>query len=305
MPIEVSRGSGFGAMYINAGEIENKGFEIALKGTPVSRKEFKWDIGINWFKNENMVVDLGDDIDNILLFSAWDVSVNAREGEPYGAIVGTDFVYLDGKKVVGADGFYLKTDEEKVIGNINPDWNAGISNTFTYKGITLSALIDIQQGGDIYSINTKYGQATGLYEETAGLNDKGNPKRDFVADGGGILFENTVYEDGTPNTTYVEANEWGVAWDYDASPTARYIYDASYVKLREVSLGYTLPKKWLDKTFISNVTLSFVGRNLWIISKNVDHFDPEATLSSGNNQGIESGSYPTARTFGFNLKLGF
>jgi len=305
MPIEVSRPSGFGAMYINAGEIENKGFEVALKGTPVSKKDFTWNIGVNWFKNENMVVDLGDDIDNILLFSAWDVSVNAREGEPYGAIVGTDFVYLNGKKVVDADGFYLRTDEEKVIGNVNPDWNAGISNTFTYKGFVLSALIDIQQGGDIYSINTKYGQATGLYEETAGLNDKGNPKRDPVADGGGVLFEGTVYEDGTPNTSYVEAYEWGLAWDYDASPTARYIYDASYVKLREVTLGYTLPKKWLDKTFISNVTLSFVGRNLWIISKNVDHFDPEASLSSGNLQGIESGSYPTARTFGFNLKLGF
>ena len=305
MPIEVSRGSGYSAMYINAGEIQNLGYELSLNALPVQRKNFSWIFDLNWFRNRNEVVSLGGDIDNILLFAAWDVSVNARVGQPYGAIVGTNFVYLDGKKVVGEDGFYLRTDNEEVIGNINPDWNAGIKNTLRYKGLSLSGLIDIQQGGDIYSVNTKHGWSTGLYEETAGLNDKGNPKRDPVSDGGGILFPGTVYEDGTPNTTYVECNEWGTAFNYDYSPTARYVLDASYVKLREVALSYNIPQTILSKSFIKNVSFSVVGRNLWIISKKTKHFDPEAATSAGNQQGIEDGAYPATRSFGFDVKVAF
>ena len=305
MPIEVSRASGYSAMYINAGEIQNLGYELSLNAIPVQTKDFSWTVDFNWFKNNNKVISLGGDIDNILLFSQWDVSINAREGEPYGAIVGTNFVYLDGKKVVGDDGFYLKTDNEEVIGNINPDWNAGIKNTLKYKAFSVSGLIDIQQGGDIFSMNTKYGLSTGLYEETAGLNDKGNPKRDLVADGGGILFPGTVHEDGTPNTTYVECNEWGTAFDYDGSPTARYVYDASYVKLRELSLSYNLSKSLPASSVIKNATISFVGRNLWIIHKNTYHIDPENITSAGNQQGIEDGAYPTARTFGVDLKIAF
>jgi len=305
MPIEVSRGSGYSAMYINAGEIQNLGFELSANLIPVQKNDFSWLIDVNWFKNRNEVVSLGGNIDNILLFSAWDVSVNAREGEPYGAIVGTNFVYLNGKKVVGEDGFYLRTDNEEVIGNINPDWNAGIKNTFRYKNISLSGLIDIQQGGDIFSVNVKHGLSTGLYEETAGLNDKGKPKRDPVSEGGGILFENTVYEDGTPNTTYMPCNEWGTAFNYDYSPTARYILDASYVKLRELALTYSLPSSLFTKGFIKDLSFSIVGRNLWIINKNTYHFDPEAAISAGNQQGIESGAYPATRTFGFDIKAAF
>jgi len=305
MPIEVSRASGYSAMYINAGEIQNKGIEVSLNAVPVQTRDFSWSIDFNWFRNQNEVISLGEDIDNILIFSAWDVSINATAGQPYGAIKGTNFVYLNGKKVVNEDGFYLKTENEEVIGNINPDWNAGIKNTLRYKGLSFSGLIDIQQGGDIFSVNTKHGLSTGLYEETAGLNDKGNPKRDPVSEGGGILFPETVYEDGTPNTTYYECNEWGTAFDYDASPTARYILDASYVKLRELALSYSIPKAILAKSFIKSASVSFVGRNLWIIHKNTYHFDPEAALSSGNQQGIENGTYPTARTYGVDLKIAF
>lgn len=305
MPIEVSRASGYSAMYINAGEIQNMGYELSLNLVPVKSKDFSWSIDLNWFKNMNKVVNLGNGIDNILLFQAWDVSINARVGQPYGAIVGTNFVYLDGKKVVGSDGFYLRTDNEEVIGNFNPDWNGGIKNTFRYKTLSLSGLIDVQKGGDIYSVNTKHGLSTGLYEETAGLNDKGNPKRDPVSEGGGILFPNTVYEDGTPNTTYYECNEWGTAYDYDSSPTARYIIDASYVKLREVALSYSLPGSLFTKSFIKSASVSLVGRNMLILYKNAYHFDPEASVSSGNQQGIESGSYPSARSYGVDLKIAF
>jgi hypothetical protein len=160
-------------------------------------------------------------------------------------------------------------------------------------------------GGDIFSYNVAYGQATGVYEETAGLNPKGNPKRDPVADGGGMIFEDAVFEDGTPNDAYLYANQWGGYWYYGWSPSARYIFDASYVKLREVSLSYSLPSSLLGNSFIRGVDISLVGRNLWIIHKNTPHFDPEFSFTSGNQQGIENSSYPTVRTFGVNVKLNF
>jgi TonB-linked SusC/RagA family outer membrane protein len=305
IPLETSRASGYSAIYINAGEIQNMGYELSLNAAPVQKKDFTWTVTLNWFKNNNKVVELLDDIDNILLFGAWDVSINATEGQPYGAIKGTNFVYLEGKKVVNEDGFYLKSTDEQVIGNINPDWNAGLQNSFRYKSLSFNSLIDVQMGGDIYSVNTKHGLSTGLYEETAGLNDKGNPKRDPVEDGGGVLFPNTVHLDGLLNTTYYPCNEWGTAFDYDSSPTARYVLDASYVKLRELSLSYNLPKNLLAKTFIKDASVSLVGRNLWIIYKATNHFDPEAATSAGNMQGIESGAYPSTRTYGVDLKIAF
>lgn len=309
--VQVAPESGNINKWVNLGEIENKGLELTINTTPLVLGDFSWTIGLNWYANRNKVIDLGD-TDNLLIYSAWDASINATEGEPYGTIKGTAFMETNGKRTVDENGYYLNAVdadgneiEDAVIGNINPDWNMGINTGFTYKTITLRALFDWQKGGDIYSINTKYGQATGVYEETAGLNDKGNPKRDLVADGGGILFENTVYEDGSANTTYVEAFRWGRAFYYNNSPTERYVLDASYVKLREVALSYGLPSSIASKAGLTDVVFSLVGRNLAILDKNTKHFDPEASLSSGNQQGIETGSYPTTRNIGFNIRVGF
>lgn len=305
MPVLVSKSSGYDRTFVNGGEIENKGIEIAAIATPVQTSDFTWNLGVNWFTNKNKVISLYGDVENHLIYSAWDVSINASVGEPYGVIKGTDFVYTDGKKTVDEDGYYMVSDSpDEVIGNINPDWNMGISNQFNYKAFSLSVLFDFQKGGDIYSINTKYGQATGVYEETAELNDKGNPMRDQVEDGGGYLYPNTVNEDGTPNTTYVPAFRWGRAFYYNNSPTARYVFDASYVKLRELALSYRLPVSVISRTPFTNITFSIVGRNVAVLFKNTKHFDPENGLGSGNQQGIETGAYPTARTIGFNLKLG-
>jgi TonB-linked SusC/RagA family outer membrane protein len=317
MPVTVSNASGYAFNYINGGEISNKGLEVALKGTPVFTKSLKWEITVNWFMNRNKVVKLYEDIDNYLLFSQWDVSVNARVGEPYGNIEGTNFVYTNGKKTVASTGYYLRTAVDETLGNINPDWNMGINNAVTFKGLTLSFLVDIQQGGDIYSVNTKYGRSTGVYAETATNNELGNQQRNPVVyntpgdpasgpapDCGGILFD-AVYEDGTPNITRVSASRWGRAYDYNKLPTAEYVFDASYVKLREASLSYAIPASIVNKTPLKAIELSAVGRNLWIIHKNTEHFDPEAALSAGNQQGIESGSYPTTRNIGFDIKLIF
>jgi len=304
LPLQITTATGNFDMWTNNGQIDNWGIELALNTTPVRTADFQWDLNVNWFMNRNEVISLAEGIDNYLMFDNWDVSVNAAVGEPYGTIKGKDFVWTNGKRTVGADGYYLMSDESDVIiGDINPDWNMGITNIVSYKGITFNFLIDWKQGGDIYSINTKYGQATGVYEETAALNDKGVQMRDPVDEGGGVRFD-AVFEDGSVNDVYVPAYRWGRAFYYNNSPTARYVFDASYVKLREVSIGYSLPSSVIGKTPFSQITLSVIGRNLWIIHKNVEHFDPEAQTASGNNQGIESGSYPTPRTIGFNIKLG-
>jgi TonB-linked SusC/RagA family outer membrane protein len=348
IPIDISAGSGYTGLWYNAGQLDNWGIELALRGTPIKAGDFTWDVNVNWFMNRNKVINYNDAdgnalIDNVLLYTNWDVSINAKVGEPYGTIRGTDFVYANqmvngvydpdiaadrsSGKVVNDNGYYMISDDsEAVIGDINPDWMMGISNTFSYKGITLSFLIDWKHGGDVYSINTKYGQATGLYEETAGTNVLGNEMRANVVStvdgdlgpnfGGGIPLSEAasnsggyilpgVKADGSANDILVNSGRWGRAFYYNNSPTARYVFDASYVKLRELSLGYTLPQSFISKTPFTNIAVSVVGRNLLILSKNVDHFDPEAQSSAGNLQGIESGSYPTTRTIGFNIKLGF
>jgi len=305
MAVNVSRASGYQRAFVNSGEIENTGIELALNITPVKNNNLTWDMNLNFSKNNNEVKSLYDGVDNILISSAWDISMNAQVGEEYGVLRGTNFVYTDGKKTVDSRGYYIRTEKEEVIGNIQADWRGGITNTISYKGISLRALIDIQKGGDIYSVDRKYGLATGLYKETAGLNSKGIDKRADVADGGGILHANAVMADGTQNTTFARANGWGGDQYYGRTPTARYVYDASYVKLREVALSYSLPNDLLNNTFLNKVVISAVGRNLWIIHKNTPGFDPETGQSSGNKQGIANASYPTSRSFGFNVTLGF
>jgi TonB-linked outer membrane protein, SusC/RagA family len=310
MPVSISRASGYNRQYVNAGEVENKGIELTLTGSPIKTKAFTWDINLNWTKNVNKVVDLYEGVNNILLSSAWDVSTNIVKGMSYGQLRGTNFVYTNGKRTVDADGNYLyqtnsdgSTTTDALLGSVMPNWTAGFSNTFTYKGLSLYVLVDISKGGHVYSVDQKYGVATGLFAETAGLNDKGKPKRDAVEDGGGVKYD-AVYADGKPNTSYIWAGDWYGAWLYDNIPTAAYVYDASYVKLREVALNYSLPSKIVGKTPFTKISASLVGRNLWIIHKNTPYFDPETNMSAGNIQGIADGAYPSVRTIGFNISFG-
>lgn len=306
MPVSISPSSGFSQRYVNSGEIENKGIELALNATIVRSNDFTWDMQVNWFRNKNTVKSLYEGVDNIQLVSEWDLSVNIVKGMSYGQLRGTDFVWTGGKKTVDADGWMLISDASDVlIGSVLPDWNAGITTIFDYKGISLSALVDISKGGHLYSTDLKYGLATGLFAETAGLNAKGTEVRVPAADGGGYLYPNTVHEDGSPNTSYVDCYDYFGAFLYDYLPTAYHVHDASYVKLREISLGYSLPSKILANTPISKVTLSLVGRNLWLIHKNMPYYDPELSLSAGNIQGFSDGAYPSTRTIGFNISVGF
>ncbi|PWJ40198.1 SusC/RagA family TonB-linked outer membrane protein [Sediminitomix flava] len=290
----------------NGGEIEVKGFELMINATPIRTEAFSWNIGVNFEKSQSTVITIAEGTESLTIGSIYDVSLVHRPGMPYGSIVGTDYVYNDkGEKMIGDDGYYLISDP-KVIGDINPDWVAGFTNTFTYKGLSLSAVFDMRQGGELFSQTHRWGVSNGLLEETVGNNDLGNPVRNPVTEdntSGGVIL-NGVLEDGSQNTTRVAMNYNGAAADYH-NPESASVFDAGYIKLRDVSLAYQLPNKITEKWGIRNLTLTATGRNLAILKRDSPHIDPELTYGVGNFQGMEIGFLPTERSYGFNLKFDF
>ena len=319
-PVPVSPSTGFSEQLLNAGVIENKGIEIALTLNPIRTEDFNWNINVNWAKNENEVLELTDGIENLQLASLQGgISINAAPGEPYGAIRGTDFVYDDqGNKVITSAGYYAKTPNSNyVIGDFQPDWIGGVQNTFTYKNIALGFLIDVQKGGSVFSLDQWYGTATGIYASSVGTNELGNPIRNTIENGGGVLLDGVQGDvsfnaDGTYEVTNTSPNETRARTDYYANPygyarapNALHVYDAGYVKLREATLTYNFGDRVLEALPFTRASVSFIGRNLWIIDKSIPYADPEAGLSAGNVQGYQSGAYPTMREIGASLKFNF
>lgn len=303
----VSSGSGFTNAWVNGGNIQNSGLEIQLTGTPVKTKNFSWDIMVNWSNNRSKVVDLPKDIDNLQIASfQGGVTVNATKGEAYGAIKGTDYIYTNGQPTVDQKtGKYLISgSSDNTIGNITPDWIGGVRNKFKYKNVAMSFLIDTQKGGDIFSLDMYYGLATGLYKETAAgsIRETGIVNSGVAPDGSA----NTVSTVNTNNLPSTGPGQFSNNYGYLAAPAKAFIYDASYVKLREVSVSYDFPKRFFENTFVNAATLSVLGSNLWIISKNLPYADPESGLSSGNkSRGYSVGSLPTTRDIGVNLTFKF
>ena len=307
MAVDVSTTTGYGKKWVNAGTVRNQGIEVSAFVLPVRTTDFSWTLNVNFTRNRNKVIELYEGNTNLQLATfQGGVSTNATVGQPFGTLRGVNFVYDgNGNKVVGEDGYYSQSGANQVIGDINPKWSGGIQNNFKYKDFGLSFLIDIKKGGSVFSLDQYYGQATGIYVESAGLNDLGNPKRLPISLGGGIILPG-VNANGEPNTTRVEAYDNAVTpYGYSNNPQAAFVYDAGFVKLREAALTYSLPKKWLGDKSFKAIDVSLVGRNLWIIHKNVPYSDPEAGLSSGNIQGYQSGAYPSVRTIGFNFKFRF
>ena len=296
----VSSSSSFTNAVVNGGEIENKGVELQLYGTPIKTDNFQWNVTVNWSKNKSTVISLPGGLENLQLGSFQQgITINATPGKPYGTIQGTDYIYhANGQPIVSqTNGRYLSTTtSNNVIGNVTPDWIGGIRNKFSYKNLSVGFLIDMQKGGDIFSLDMAYGLATGIYPETA-VGDIRNT---------GIVHSG-VAPDGTPNTKTTSApDQYGNNYGYRREPNKSFIYDASFIKLREASITYTLPKKFLKDAFIKDAQLSLVGTNLWIIHKNLPYADPESGMSSGNlSRGYSVGSLPTTRDIGFNLTFKF
>jgi hypothetical protein len=334
---EVTAATGSRSKIVNAGQIDNRGIEFTLRAVPIATKDFKWKINVNWAKNENKVVALFGDQTNYQITSVQGgITMNATVGEAFGTIRGTNYVYDDAGAAIVYPHFdsgvrFQKTATPEVIGDINPDWTGGIQNTLTYKGVSLSFLVDMQMGGDFFSLDTWYGYATGIYDITAGTNKDGNPRRDQPENGGGLYLDELSYTqdmktvsqavdgsgalvfdaDGVPvssgqaNTEPFYVSDVYNSLGYVYAPNAFHVYDASFVKLREVSLNYSLPASVIGKTPFAGIDFSLIGRNLWIIHKNTPYSDPESGLSAGNVQGYQSGAYPAVREYGFNIGLKF
>ncbi|HEV2483855.1 MAG TPA: SusC/RagA family TonB-linked outer membrane protein [Puia sp.] len=316
MPIIVSGASGFSQFYVNGGSVQNAGVELTINITPIKTHTFSWDMNINWAKNNSTVLSLYNNQASFVIAKYQNaVQLVAEKGKPYGVIRGSDYTYLNGQ-IKDSLGYPVRaTNALSDIGNISPQWLGGINNTFRYKDWSLSFLIDVKKGGDIYSLDMDYGASAGLTPHTAGYNKKGTPVRAPLSQNGGYLFPG-VNVDGKPNTTYVDAsdiNQGNFPFSSDNQEVARsYVYDAGYVKLREAAITYSLPAKVISNLhFVKGLDFSLTGRNLWIIHKNLPYADPEQGVpSSGSyganaSMGYQSGSYPVFRTFGFNLKARF
>jgi TonB-linked SusC/RagA family outer membrane protein len=302
VPVAISSATGYSSKWLNTGIVQNKGIELSVYGTPVRTNNFSWNINVNFTRNRNKVTKLYEDSKNLQLGSfQGGVSINATLDQPYGTIQGKTWEMLNGKRLVDDKGYYVSTTTtSNVIGNVNPDWIGGVYNTFKYKNLSLGFLVDVRKGGDVWSLDMFYAQYTGVLKESAGLNDLGNPVRNSLANGGGVILDG-VDKDGKINTkrVVVDANS-------PANPQSNYAYDASYVKLREANLTYSLSSNVISKIkFVKGIDVSVFGRNLWIIHKNLPYADPEENLSAGNIQGMQSGAYPTTRSVGLNVKLKF
>jgi TonB-linked SusC/RagA family outer membrane protein len=295
--VPVTGASGYTSQIINAGKVTNNGIEVALSGAPVVREDFRWDITANWARNRNKLVELSPGIQNYRIANGpFAVTIDAREGQPLGVITGVDYVYDDeGNKVVDENGVYAFSDALVPLGSVLADWTGGVTNSFTYKGINLSALFSAQFGGELYSLTSTFGKYSGMMEETV----EGNIRQQYMIVDGVRERETGGY---VPNDIEI------APVDFFASMFGHgraFVYDASFVKLRELSLGYSLPTSVISKTPFRKISFSIIGRNLAILYKKVPHLDPEAAVTgSGNIQGYEGGAIPSLRSYGFNISLG-
>ena len=310
--ITVSSSTGFSTFAVNAGTIQNTGVEMTVTLTPVRTRDFTWNMTINGTIPHSKALSLYNGQSSFAIAGLQNaIQLVAEVGKSYGIIRGTDYKYLNGQRVIDANGYYeIATNKLSDIGDANPKWYGGVNNSFSYKNLALSFLIDIRQGGQLYSLDMDYGSSSGLYPRNAGKNDLGNSVRAPLSAGGGIILKG-VTEDGKKNTTRIDESDINTG-NYTFSSAygeadKEFIYDASYIKLRELAITYSIPTKSLDKfKVLKGIDVSLAGRNLWIIHKNLPYADPEQGQASGNASiGFQNGAYPTIRTVSAILKFKF
>ncbi len=300
----ISNASGFDNRVINAGEIENSGIEMRLTARPVVTQNAQWNIALNYGRNRNEVVSLEGDLESLRLGTSRSLHtfVDARVGEPYGQIVGRAYQRDDQGRIIHNDAGLPLFDNNVVLGNYTPDWTGSISNNVTYRNFSLGALIDIRSGGQIYSLTNAQMYGTGRHIDTL----PGRSTAQFDGNdnflGGGVVGDG-VNESGQTNNVEVDPQ---VYYSHiGANISEDFVYDASYVKLRSFSVGYSLPTTVVQRVGLSAASVSIVGRNLWLIHKNTPNIDPESVINTGNAQGLEHATLPSTRSFGFDISLQF
>lgn len=306
--VTISRASGFGATDVNLGEITNKGIELLLTGTPV-QGPLTWDVSLNMAKNDNEVVYLAPGLNEIVGEEprTRNVFIKHIVGQPFGTITGrVQQRDPNGNLIFREDGRPVASSTYVPIGNGIADWTGGLNNSFTWKGFNVSFLIDFKIGGDIFSGTNNRLTQNGWHKQSL-LGREGEAPLHITGVVNTGTSESPVYTPVDRDLTPQEARDyWGSVGGEATAISDMFIYDASFTKLRQVVIGYSLPRTMLTKTPFQKVMLSFVGRNLAIISKNVENVDPESTYSTNPGaQGLEYFAMPATRSYGFNLSLGF
>ncbi len=304
--VQLPAPTGFTSVVQNAGVISNKGWEIVGDITPVKGNNFNWDITVNFTAIENTVEELAEGIDRIGLSGFTSTQSAAIVGEPFGAIWGDGFERTeDGTLVIGANGWPVASPQKQILGDPNPDWIAGVRNTFSFKGLTLSALFDFRQGGDMWCGTCGIMSYFGTSELSA------DERNDVV------VFDGVV-NTGTAEDPKYEQNTTAVALADPAAGLGGYyrvrygfgysemnIYDTSWIRLRELTLGYSLPKSLLNGTFIGGVDITLTGRNLWL-STDYPGIDPETNLTGVTNGfGLDYFNQPNTKSYNATVRLTF
>ncbi len=294
--IPVSNASGSTSKWTNDSEMKNSGYEITLGATVLKNDSFSFDVDLNFAKNTNEIITLGDGVDSQLVGGQWGMRLENRPGHAFGDIVGRGFEKDAAGNVIYENGLPKIDPTYKVLGNITPDWTGGANFTIKYKGFDFNTLIDAKVGGDVHSMTYAWGRYAGTLEETLIGREGGVVGNGVMSDGNGGYVTNNVV---------VSAKEFNQA-SYGNTVEESAIFDATYVKLRQMVLGYSFPRKWLNGTFIEDLKISAVGRNLAILYKKAPHIDPETGFSSASaEQGQEFGQIPSASTYGFNVNVKF
>jgi hypothetical protein len=289
----VSPTSGYQLKAVNAGQISNKGIDFLLGVTPVQTAGgFEWTSTFNYSRNKSMVDELAPGITRFVIGTSWDTNIEARQGEPFGAIFGYGFEHDSATGKILTSGGAPITLTQRILGNIQPKWTGGWQNTVRYKNFTLAGLLDYKKGGNIVSITNMWGQYTGVLAETL----RG---REVDWDNPGIVLDAIDADTGLPNVINIGSEQYFQSIYPSVEP---FTYDASYVKLRELRFGLDLPASWAGRFNAQAISLALTGRNLHTWTK-VPNIDPEFSYTTGNFQGIEFAALPNARSWGVSFRI--
>ncbi|MCB0518627.1 MAG: SusC/RagA family TonB-linked outer membrane protein [Saprospiraceae bacterium] len=294
--VPVAYSGGYSFFVANAGEIENKGIEVLLRATPVKSDAFNWDLNLNFSTNKNTVVKLAEGVNDIRFPGAGVTSTSNRAipGEPYGVIYGTKWLRDDAGNILVDDEGYPLFDPQQpgIVGDPNPDWLMGIRNSFSYKGLYLSALLDIRKGGDIFNGTVGVMKSLGIEKSTEQREEE-------------IVFDGVRQSDGQPNTTPIRLDADYYS-RYPASGVSEAsVEDGSWFRLREVTLSYAFPKKWFEGWPVQSLELGLSARNVFLITS-YSGVDPETNLAGASNSfGRDWFNSPNTRSFGVNLRAVF